>query len=133
MSRLKISYDATGRKLRYDNTDYAGPFVYESGVLRYIITGEGRAIPNGSSYQYEYHIKDHLGNVRVAFMGNNGVPAVIQKNDYYPFGKLMQERTDNASNKNKYLYNSKEFLPDNDLNWYDYGARMYDPQLGRVY
>jgi len=33
--------------------------------------------------------------------------------------------------KNKYLYNSKELQDDFGLDWYDYGARMYDPVLGR--
>ncbi|GMQ31699.1 RHS repeat-associated core domain-containing protein [Algoriphagus confluentis] len=32
---------------------------------------------------------------------------------------------------NKYLYNGKELLDDQNLNLYDYGARMYDPVIGR--
>jgi RHS repeat-associated protein len=32
---------------------------------------------------------------------------------------------------NRYLYNGKELLDDLNLNFYDYGARMYDPVIGR--
>jgi RHS repeat-associated protein len=129
MYDLRISYDATGRKLRYDNTDYIGPFLYERGVLKYIITSEGRAIPKGTTYNYEYHIKDHLGNVRVAFIDASGTPQVVQTNNYYSFGMLMAERTNTAANKNPYLYNGKEMFSGEYYNWYDYGKRFYDPQI----
>jgi len=32
---------------------------------------------------------------------------------------------------NRYLYNGKELISDLNLNFYDYGARMYDPAIGR--
>ena len=60
--------------------------------------------------------------------------------DYYPFGMEIQRGgtfnpTPPAGNllNNRYLYNSKEFQDDFGLNWYDYGARFYDPQIARFH
>jgi RHS repeat-associated protein len=35
------------------------------------------------------------------------------------------------THQNRYLYNGKEYQDDFGLNWYDYGARFYDPQIAR--
>jgi RHS repeat-associated protein len=58
--------------------------------------------------------------------------SIIQADDYYPFGLSMAssyQRVDALNNAFK--YNGKELQSDLDLNWYDYGARMYNPALGR--
>ena len=111
-----------------------------------------------NSYNYVFTYKDHLGNVRVSYgfgpTSTNTTPAtyILQESNYYPFGlqhsnynvdKLTYD--DNIANgiggtlvvpplnypMNKYKYNGKELLDELGLNMYDYGARNYDPALGR--
>ena len=90
---------------------------------------EGRVNNNNFNLQYVYDIKDHLGNVRVSFVQSSPSPQVVDKNFYYPFGLTVDQVE--TGYENKYKYNGKELEDDHNLNWYHYGARYYDPQLGR--
>ncbi|TKG87729.1 hypothetical protein EYV94_28030 [Puteibacter caeruleilacunae] len=72
-------------------------------------------------------MKDHLGNTRMIFHYGGSTPVVNQKTVYYPFGNIF---TENNLAENKYLYNGKE-LNNEFFENYDYGARMYDAELGR--
>ena len=142
--------------------DFVGPFVYTNNVLSYIITPNGRFVADASGgFFIEYHIKDHLVNIRLTFaQGPQGEKTPEKANDYYPFGHGMHrqpEATIVASwfpdygefGTNRYLYNGKlersgnpdpsgEMQDDFGLNWGvypalcgNYGARFYDAQIGR--
>jgi RHS repeat-associated protein len=76
----------------------------------------------------EYFIKDHLGNVRTVVTTDPNFNWLAQQTDYYPFGL---EIAVSGTSDNQIKYNSKELQTDAKLGWYDYGARFYDPVLGR--
>ena len=56
---------------------------------------------------------------------------VIQMDDYYPFGLTFNSYQRENSVDQRYLYNGKELQTELNLHWYDYGARMYMPEIGR--
>jgi RHS repeat-associated protein len=150
---IRFTYDASGMKLRKEvfNTsnvsqrkqDYIGRIEYVNNVVEAIYTSEGRAVwvPATSTWRYEYNITDHLGNVRavISDLNNNSLldiasGEIINQNAYYPFGMLMNNSAlaNNTSTPDtKYQYNGKEFNADLGLNLLDYGARWYDPSIGR--
>jgi RHS repeat-associated protein len=93
---ISYVYDAAGNKLQKivtegantTTTTYIGGFVYEkvnSGpdALQFFPTEEGRIRlrTSDNSYQYDYFIKDHLGNVRMVLTEES-------KTDQYPAAQM---------------------------------------------
>jgi RHS repeat-associated protein len=149
---IEYTYTTTGTKLRKPvtswkttgggKTDYAGQFLYQDNELSCIFTPVGRIVPmqynDETFWKHEYNLKDHLGNTHIVFAAHpHGQPEVMQQTSYYPFGMTLQQQNfGGALNQpNKLLYNGKELQDDElagvCLDWYDYGARMYDAQIGR--
>jgi RHS repeat-associated protein len=119
---------------------------YVNGIFQQ----ESETIDNQYSYVYNY--LDHLGNIRLSYGKDpsNGALRIIEENHYYPFGlkhtnynsdKMMYVKEDailkiklspnNITTSYNYKYNGKELQDELGLNMYDYGARNYDPAIGR--
>jgi RHS repeat-associated protein len=156
-STIEWVYDANGNKLSKKTNATTNNITHYIGGIEYIGTissfniqaiyhKEGRCTPNGfTSWRYEYSLKDHLGNTRITFADINGdgsistsalmagglvVNEILQKNHYYAFGATI-EGLSSTTSPNKYQYNGKEWNDDFGLQWNDYGARFYDPWVGR--
>ncbi|WP_374173550.1 DUF6443 domain-containing protein [Flavobacterium tructae] len=143
---IKYTYDAVGVKQRKVvngiTTDYANGFQYENNELKFFPHSEGYVSNNKGIYSYIYNYKDHLGNIRVSYgdANSNGTiesSEIIEENNYYPFGlkhggyNYVTSLGKGNETAQKYKYNGKELQDELQLNVYDYGARNYDPALGR--
>jgi len=129
---IKNQYDATGKKLKSTTSDgiiydFVGNTIYKNGTLYQISHDEGRLV-NGN---YEYDIKDHLGNLRVSFRDSSGIAKIVTKLDYDPWGLTLKGLDYSNPNftKNNFQYGSKEKVETFGLNWIDFGARFYMPDV----
>lgn len=136
--------------------DYFDGFQYQDGILKFFSTTEGYVLKTRNTYSYVYNYTDHLGNVRLSYAFDQalGTVKILEENHYYPFGlKHTNYNTDILAAQEKsgqitfkamaapvspvpqivynYKYNGKELQNERGLNWYDYGARNYDPAIGR--
>ena len=98
----------------------------------YISVNSFFAFGSTNGAKYYYYSKDHLGNVRSVVTKDASTNAVteVQKTHYYPFGGIIADLSTGRSVQNR-LYNGKELDTSNNLWWYDYGARQYDPTAPR--
>ena len=134
----KYSYLADGTKLSAVNADdcgfaYRGSFTYRADaggdrVFESTPFGGGRIVGTvDDETEVRYFLTDHLGSVRAVV--NSGCE-VLERNDYYPFGKRWNSASLPISD-NRDRFNGKEdqvFIGDCLA---DYGARCYNKLNGR--
>ena len=90
----------------------------EGGFIYVYLSNESSA--NHNVYFDELSIEHHKSTI-------------LQEDHYYPFGMNINALSSTAplSKPNKYKFGGKERQDEFDLNWDDFGSRMYDPQIGR--
>ncbi|WP_317207798.1 RHS repeat-associated core domain-containing protein [Chryseobacterium sp. MEBOG06] len=96
----------------------SGGFVYEKLYI------------HSENNKYIYQYKDHLGNARVSFAKDKtSVLEITDINNYYAFGMNHIGGVKGLlGGYMNYKYNGKELQ---ETGMYDYGARMYMPDIGR--
>jgi RHS repeat-associated protein len=116
-------YDYSGHRLKKNSTIYIGK-LYEctgSACTKYIFAGSNRIALKTSTTTYYYHT-DHLGSSSVM----TDAYGTSQGNyHYYPYGATRIS----SGLSIKHKYTGQEL--DSETGLYNYGARYYDPALGR--
>ena len=139
--QVSYIYSAAGEKLATNAngslTYYRSVMVYgNDNKLLHILTPEGTVSRTegsaGTNYTYNYFKKDQIGSTRAVLSAVGNTLQNVQSTDYYPFGLAYST---NNLNKNKYLFSGKELqdasIGGTILGLYDFGARQYDPVIGR--
>ncbi len=122
---VPMVYDHEGKRVKKGSTLYVDKF-YEctvgSACTTYIFAGKNRiAKKTGTSVGY-YH-PDHLGSSNI--ITGDGM-ARVEEIDYYPYGEIgMDVGSSSASHK----FTGQEW--DSETGLYYYGARYYNPVIGR--
>ncbi|WP_244906456.1 DUF6443 domain-containing protein [Jejuia pallidilutea] len=137
-----------------DVTDnFAGIYLFmktnaETGYYTEIITTSTRTLGQWVQLKKSVLVPPHIDklNVRIdnryagkvwfddvqILEGNTLRTEIVEENNYYPFG-LEHKGYNNVvqGDEHPFKYNGMEYNEELGLDWYDFGARNYDPYLGR--
>ena len=144
---INYVYDASGVKLEKTTSsgsyrEYNSNYIYENGVLQFFFNSEGYSVNNNGQFTYTFKYTDHLDNIRVLYSDinqNGGIETsseIFKEINYYPNGLTHAGYNNSVSSSsnstvNGFLFIGKEIQTDYDIEWYDFGARNFDPSLGR--
>ena len=131
---INYQYSASGKKQMvsgyapgqgWKSQFYMGNYVYGNGTVKQLLVDGGYVTFSGTTPQYHFYLKDHLGNNRMVVNANG---TVEQRNHYYAFGGLMGEST--GGDVQDFKYNGKELDRLHGLDWFDYESRHMDAVRG---
>ncbi len=126
-------YDGDGNRVQKtaggETTIYIGNYfewnVNEASMVKYYYAGGERVAMRTNVSTWYMLLKDHLGST--ALTVNAGTGQVVGESHYKPFGEVWYP-TD-PSMQTDYRFTGQRL--EKDLGLYDFGARFYDPKLGR--
>ena len=93
---------------------------------KYIYAGDERIAMIDNAGAAHYYVKDHLGSTRYMVKDNGTVDA-----KYYRYTSYGATKSEMVSLSQAYKFTGKPLDPEAGLNLYYFGARYYNPAIGR--
>ncbi len=123
--RIKTEY-STGEVWHY-----LGEVVFKNNTPYQVNLPEGRALFTNSTWKKEFHYTDHLGNVRVSFQAQADTLTKTAETAFDPWGVVLQGAGFENGASNRFEMQGKEKEMTFGLNIINFGARAYNPTIGR--
>ena len=119
-----FKYDYSGQRVKKNSTIYIGKLYECTGTTctKYIFAGDKRVAMKTGPNVYYYHT-DHIGSSNVM---TNTSGTKVEDIYYLPYGKT---HSDSGTLNVKHKFTGQEL--DDESGLYYYGARYYDPEIGR--
>lgn len=133
---ITFRYSGNGALIQRENSDsekwdYTNGLIYKGGVPYQMNTNEGRAVWNGSVWEYEYEYRDIWGNLRLTYKKQSGIATATQSADYDIFGYEFNKQT--QAKTNFFKYQKQQRIEDFGLNIDFFKFRPSDPTIGRFW
>ena len=133
---IKYNYDGSGATIKTEYSTgetwtFSGGAVYKNDTLFQISDDEGRLINSNGVLEEEFDYKDHLGNSRVSFKAQNSSLVQTASTDFDPWGVILKSSMSNYVS-NRFEMQGKERELTFGLNRVNFGARTYNPTIGRL-
>src|SRR5690606_5674326 len=104
---IKMYYDGSGQLLKRvfstgEYWEYIGNLIFKNGQPFSLTIPEGRAVFDGTNWNYEFEYRDVWNNLRVAFAAEGSQLVKKQSSDFDAFGWEFNKSTVSATNYYKY-------------------------------
>jgi RHS repeat-associated protein len=139
---VEFTYDGNSQRVKKVSPDQTALYfgdLYEKRIgedtfkILHLFAGSRRVASiwldnvNGSVLFQQFYHPDHLGSTNIVTDQNGNKK---ERNEFFPFGTYRVEEEDDPNFPNVfYTYTGQE--EDDELEFYNYKARLYDPVLGR--
>ncbi len=139
--KIRMNYDGSGALLTtsyynsadslIENWSYVAGTVLKNGQFYQNDSPVGRLVYQDSVWKYEFYYKDYQGNIRLSFKAEGNQLVKTAETHFDPWGVILNGVGKQNNFSNRFEFQGKESEKTFGLNRIQFGARTYNPTIGR--